>query len=139
MSFIWRRNKVIRTMMKFIIMEYNVYYLIYYYNPLHLFALEHSIIYHISCQLNLEDILPHMRYLPPSLCDDCFEDQVYCQCELMFSSTENLRTITKKEIERFWANNDTSSVSIKRFDSQTEDSNRFPTFSIRSFQVKDAP
>ena len=36
----------------------------------------------------------------------------------------------KKEIERFWANNDTSSVSIKRFDSQTEDSNRFPTFSI---------
>ena len=38
--------------------------------------------------------------------------------------------MAKKEITRFWENNDTSSVSIKRFHTQTDNGNQFPTFSI---------
>ena len=38
--------------------------------------------------------------------------------------------MAKEEIARFWANNDTSSVSIKRFHTQPENGNQFPTFSI---------
>ena len=57
---------------------------------------------------------------------------IYRVCEAIMFTFCFLIVIrmTRKEIARFWENNDTSSVTIKRFDKSNNENIEFPTFSI---------
>ena len=58
--------------------------------------------------------------------------KIYRVCEAIMFTFCFLTVIwmTKKEITRFWDNNDTSSVAIKRFNKSNDENIKFPTFSI---------